>query len=231
MYYYKLFLLFIIYSFCGWLMEVLFKLIQNRKLVNRGFLIGPMCPIYGFCGLSISLLFDHFEHNYLSVFFISIFICALFEFFVSWLLETLFHARWWDYSHKKYNINGRICLRNLLFFGILGILGVYFFNPFIHEILDKLNEDYLKYISIILFIIFIIDTILSVKLVNSLKTFFYTLKNDATEEISKKIKRLLIEQSRYFRRVIVAYPNFAFSPINKIKDSISKHSKRSKKIK
>ncbi len=228
MYYYKLFMLFMIYSICGWVMEVLFKLIQNGKLVNRGFLIGPMCPIYGFCGLSVSLIFDHIEHSYLSVFLISIVTCAVFEYFVSWLLEKLFHARWWDYSHKRFNINGRICLRNLLFFGILGILGVYFFNPFIYSILDNLSYNTLKISSIILFILFLIDTFFSVKLVSSLKTFFYTIKKDATEEISRKIRNILIEKSIYFRRVIVAYPNFAFYPIIKIKDKINKYSRKKK---
>ena len=226
MYYYKLFLLFMIYSVCGWFMEVIFKLIQNHKLVNRGFLVGPICPIYGFCGLSISLIFDYIEHNYLTVFLISIFTCAVFEYFVSWLLEKLFHARWWDYSHKRFNINGRICVRNLLFFGILGILGVYLFNPFIYGMLDKLSYDTLKYISIVLFVLFVVDTIMSIKLVSSLKTFFYSVKKDATEDISKKIMNLLIEKSVYFRRVIVAYPNFAFHPIIKIKDKITKRNKK-----
>ena len=228
---YKLFMLFMIYSICGWTMEVIFKLVQNRRLVNRGFLIGPMCPIYGFCGLSISLVFDRIKDiNYLTVFLISIIICAVFEYFVSWLLETLFNARWWDYSHKRFNLNGRICLRNLLFFGFVGCLGVYVFNPFIFSLLDKIPYNYLKMISIILLLLFLTDTIFSVKLVTSLKNFFYNAKKDSTEEITKRIRKLLIEKSVYFRRVIVAYPNFRFSPIKKIKDSIGKYTRKKNKM-
>lgn len=222
---YNLFIIFLIYSFCGWFMEVTFKLIQNRKLVNRGFLVGPLCPIYGFCGVSIYLLFSNIEYNIFTVFLISIITCAVFEYFVSWLLEYLFHARWWDYSHKRFNINGRICLRNLIFFGILGILGVYIFNPKLIELIDSIPRDYIKVISFIAFILLVLDTIISVKLVNSLKSFFYSVKKDATEEITKKIRSILIDKSIYFKRVIVAYPNFRFSSIIKIKDKISKNFK------
>ncbi len=218
---YKLFILFMIYSFTGWLMEVIFKLVQNKRLVNRGFLVGPICPIYGVCGSMIYLIFSNIEYNIFMIFFLSIALCAVIEYFVSWLLEYLFDARWWDYSHKKFNINGRICLRNLLFFGLLGCLAVYYINPFLISIINEIDIQVLKIISIILFVLFVIDIIISVKLINSLKDVLYTLKKDATEEISKKIRRILVDKSIYFRRVIIAYPNFKFS-LKKIKDKIKR---------
>ncbi len=222
---YKLFIMFIIYSFTGWLIEVLFKLIQNGRLVNRGFLVGPICPIYGICGSIIYLVFSNVEYNFFSIFIISIIMCAIIEYFVSWLLEYIFDARWWDYSHKPFNLNGRICLRNLLFFGLLGCLSVYYINPFLIKLLNEINNETLKIISLFLLIIFIIDVVLSVKLVNSLKSVLYTLKKDATEEISKRIRKILIDKSIYFRRVVIAYPNFRFTYIKKIKDKINKKNK------
>ena len=219
---YKLILLFMIYSFFGWLMEVIFKLVQNKKLVNRGFLVGPICPIYGVCALIMYGVFSNINYNVFTVFIVSIIMCALIEYFVSWLLEYLFNARWWDYSHKRFNLNGRICLRNLLFFGILGCIGIYFTNPFIFSIIDSIHYNNLKIISIFLLILLLIDTFISVKLVNSLKSAFLNLKKDATEEISRRIRRVLFEKSMYFRRVIIAYPNFKFSNkyIRKIREKI-----------
>lgn len=220
---YKLFLLFVVYSFAGWLMEVLFKFIELKRIVNRGFLVGPFCPIYGFGGLLIYFIGNYFYDNYFLVFFMSIVLCAIMEYLVSFLLEYFFHARWWDYSHKPFNLNGRICLRNLLFFGILGLLGVYVFNPLLLAFLDKLNYYFIRNSAIVVFIMFSIDFIVSILLVNSLKEYFYSIKKDATEEISKKIKKVLIDRSIYFRRVIVAYPNFRFTSkyIKQVKDKIS----------
>ncbi len=219
---YKLIVLFMIYSFFGWLMEVIFKLVQNKKLVNRGFLVGPICPIYGVCALIMYGVFSNINYNFLIVFIVSIAMCALIEYFVSWLLEYLFNARWWDYSHKRFNLNGRICLRNLLFFGFLGCIGIYFINPFLFSIIDSISYNNLKIISIFLLIILLIDTFVSIKLVNSLKIAFLNLKKDATEEISKRIRRALFDKSMYFRRVVIAYPNFKFSNkyIKKIKEKI-----------
>jgi len=100
------FLYFIIYSFMGWMMEVICKLFELKRFVNRGFLIGSICPIYGYGVLGIILLVGRNTTDLLSVFLKSILVCSILEYFTSYLMEKLFHARWWDYSRRKYNING-----------------------------------------------------------------------------------------------------------------------------
>ena len=219
----KLFLLFIIFSFTGWFMEVAFKLIQYKKFVNRGFLIGPLCPIYGFCGLLFYLIFNNLSYSPITIFLISFVLCAFIEYLTSYILELLFHARWWDYSHKRFNLNGRICLRNLLFFGIMGLFCAYFYLSFVMNIINEIPDNILNFTTIFIFILLLLDIFVSVKLVNNLESFIVTLKQDATEEISKKIKKILIDKSSYFKRVIFAYPNFMVSKeyINNLKKKFS----------
>lgn len=230
---YNLFAMFVTYSFLGWLMEVVFKLIETRKFVNRGFLMGPICPIYGFAGVFTYLILTDFSNNILLLFIMSVTSFAVLEYFSSWALEYLFHTRWWDYSHKKYNINGRICLRNLLFFGIIGCLGVYILNPFVMDIIDMINPSILRIVSCVLLIILILDLIMSIKLVNKLESYLSNVKKDSTEELSNLIKNVLIDKSRYFRRVIFAYPNFKISKeyIIKIKSKITSYSNMIKQLK
>ena len=122
---YKYFLYFIIYSFIGWLMEVICKLFEYKRFINRGFLIGPICPIYGFGVLFIILLIGNDRNDILSVFLKAILICSVLEYLTSYFMEKLFKARWWDYSDKKFNIAGRICLENALSFGIGALAVIY----------------------------------------------------------------------------------------------------------
>ncbi len=111
-----LFLLFSIYSFLGWLMEVVNTLRVEKKFVNRGFLVGPFCPIYGFGVLLMTIMLEKYQNDIVATFIFSILICGILEYFTSFFLEKIFHARWWDYSNRKFNINGRICLENLFIF-------------------------------------------------------------------------------------------------------------------
>ena len=115
------FLLFLTYSIFGWIMEMIVTLITDKEIVNRGFLIGPYCPIYGTCSILMILLLNRITDSIL-LFVLSIIICSVGEYLTSYLMEKIFKARWWDYSRMKFNLNGRICLRNCLFFGILGFL-------------------------------------------------------------------------------------------------------------
>ena len=221
----KLFLIFLIYSFCGWLMEVTFKFVSLKKFVNRGFLIGPLCPIYGVAGIFAYCVLSNLSFNIFLLFFASLISFGILEYFASWILECLFHTRWWDYSHKKYNIDGRVCLRNLLFFGIIGCLGVYYMNPFISNLIDQFDVSSLKAISTIIMIVLIIDFIASIKLVSKLSAYLTNAKKDSSEELSGLIKNDLKGYSRYFKRILFAYPNFNIT-VRKIKDKITSYSKK-----
>ncbi len=201
------FLLFIIYSFIGWLMEVVGKLIEKKKFINRGFLIGPYCPIYGWGCITIIILLSKYMNNLVILFIMAIFICSILEYFTSYFMEKIFHARWWDYSKNKFNINGRICLETMIPFGILGCLILYIVNPFIVSKINTLSTNTINLISLIIFSIFVLDNIISFDVILKFKTTMKTMEKDGTEEITKRVKEVLIKRNWLFRRLIKAFPN------------------------
>ena len=201
------FLLFIIYAFLGWLTEVCVTFVKSHKFVNRGFLIGPYCPIYGYGCLLIIILLSDFTKYPGILFFMAILICSILEYMTSLVMEKLFNARWWDYSNKKFNINGRICLETMLPFGILGCLILYIVNPFIVGLLSRVPSLVLNIIAVILFIIFIVDNVISFNVVSSLKTEIKRAEADNTEEITKKIKAILSKKSILHKRLVNAFPH------------------------
>ena len=188
-------------------MEVIVSYMGNKKFVNRGFLIGPYCPIYGVGGLAATLTLTSHKDSIIILFVMSMFLFAILEYFTSYLMEKLFKARWWDYSEKKFNINGRICLETLIPFGLLGCFAIYVINPIIFSIFDMTNINILRIIASILFIVFIIDFSISLKIINSFKdTAVKFLKKDNTEEITKKVKEILLSKSVWTKRLIESFP-------------------------
>ena len=123
-------LLFFTYAIIGWVMEVTVKYIQYKRFINRGFLIGPYLPIYGAGGILITLFLKRYLNDPIALFVFGMIICTILEYITSFVMEKLFHARWWDYSNKKFNINGRVCLGTMIPFGLLGLLIMYVLNPF-----------------------------------------------------------------------------------------------------
>lgn len=201
------FLLFIIYSFIGWAMEVVCKLIEKHKFVNRGFLIGPVCPIYGWGCLAIILLLSRYKSNPLELFIMIIFVCSILEYFTSYIMEKLFKVRWWDYTKNKFNLNGRICAETMLAFGLLGCFVIYIINPVFSMVLNKLSVSTLNTIAIILFIIYLVDNIVSLAIMFGFKGTLNTIEKDGTEEITKKVKEILLSKNLLYKRLINAFPN------------------------
>lgn len=200
-------LMFLLYSFLGWIMETIYCMIIDKKFVNRGFLIGPVCPIYGFGGILIVFFLDKYRDDVIVLFCMAIIICAILEYFTSYILEKIFKTRWWDYSEKKFNLNGRISLDTMVAFGVLAILMVYVINPFVMNLIDKANPNVLKLITIFFFILFVIDTIVSSKIIYNIKGVGIKFK-DGTEEISNKVREVLRTSGVLTRRVANAFPNF-----------------------
>ncbi len=203
------FLLFIIYAFIGWCMEVIGKLIQLKRFINRGFLIGPLCPIYGCGAILITLLLQKYIKDPTALFVMAIVICGTLEYLTSYFMEKLFHARWWDYSQRKYNINGRVCLNTIIPFGLLGMFIMSVSNPFILDKLYKLPELWLNILFWTILIIFLLDNIISTKVIGTLgrTTKKIGKELDNTEEITSKVKEILIAKSALYRRFLNAYPN------------------------
>lgn len=202
-----LFLLFITYSFIGWCMEVGCKLVELKKFINRGFLIGPYCPIYGWGCILIIILLNKYTNDPLVLFIMAIVICSILEYFTSYFMEKLFKARWWDYSRRKFNINGRICLETMIPFGLLGCLIMYFVNPFFVSIYSKIPSNILIIISSVLFTIFLTDNIISYTIMFKMKIPKIKISKDNTEEITEYVRSILAKRSFLYKRLMKAYPN------------------------
>ncbi len=205
------FLLFMIYSIAGWILEVVLKYKEHKRFIDRGFLIGPYCPIYGYGALLITVILYRYQNDPMILFFMTIFISGILEYFTSWAMEKLFKARWWDYSKRKFNIEGRVCLGTLIPFGIFGLIITYITNPFLLNCLNSFNRRMLNVISVILFIIFIIDNIISTIIITGFrKTTIKVEKEetyDNTEEITKRVRAILAQKSWGYKRLIDAFPS------------------------
>lgn len=201
-------LVFFIYAFAGWVMETTSISIRNKKFVNRGFLIGPVCPIYGYGVVLVSLLLQKYQNDIIVTFFMSIIICGFLEYFTSYFMEIIFKARWWDYSQRKFNINGRVCLNTIIPFGLLGMFIMDISNPFLIEKIEALPELFLNILFWLLLIIYLIDNIVSTNIISyvgkTTKEFGKELDN--TEEITKMVKEALIDKSKLYSRLLNAYP-------------------------
>lgn len=208
------FLLFFIYSVIGWFVEVTYVYIGTKKFINRGFLIGPYIPIYGYSALIMALYLTQYKDNPLTVFLLAIFICTFIEYMISFNMEKLFNARWWDYSNSKFNINGRVCLKNGLGFGFLSLLLIYLINPWLVNLLGKLNPKLLIIISVICLVIFVFDFITSLIVTFDIKNKIKKFDSDSTTEIreliNEKIKKKLLK-----KRVLNAFPRVKFLKFKK----------------
>ena len=205
----KYFLLFVFYSFLGWLMEVTQGYVRHKKFVNRGFLIGPYCPIYGYGAISMTLLLKGYANDPIVLFVMAIVICSILEYTTSFVMEKLFKIRWWDYSNRKFNINGRICLETMVPFGILGCLMIYFVNPFMFAIIDMIPSNLINIIAVILFIIYLVDNAVSITIISNLKDITLDVKGDSTEKVTKEVrKRVLAGQQTLYKRIVKAFSSF-----------------------
>ena len=207
--FYTYFLLFTIYSFIGWLLELAFSYIQLKKVVNRGFLIGPYCPIYGAGCLLLIILLSDYADNILVLFSLSIIVCSLLEYFTSLIMEKIFNLRWWDYSNMKFNINGRICLETMVPFGVIGVLVVKYFNPWLLSIINLVHPQTITIVVIILMSLFIIDVLVSCNVVFNLKNVTRNVTKDSTEEIKKAIHKFIHNNLFMYDRIIKAFPNMS----------------------
>lgn len=202
------FLMFIIYSFAGWCIEVIVSIYmnKNRKPSNRGFLIGPLCPIYGFGVLLMTLLLRN-TRNILEVFIVATISSALLEYFTSYIMEKMFRVRWWDYTHEKYNLNGRICLKMLLAFGIMGVIVTQVTNPILLGFINGINEVGRIAIAATVFSLMLTDIIITVWLIVGCRATAGTIQADATDEITANIREILMGQGKLRRRLANAFPS------------------------
>lgn len=219
-----IYILFWLYSFLGWLMETTLVSLQSKKFINRGFFMGPYCPIYGTGGVLLLVLSPYKDSPFL-VFILSIVICSIIEYLTSYILEMIYKVRWWDYSNRMFNLNGRVCLFNSVCFGLLGMLMVSYLNPVFLNLITSLSDTILTIIALTILIITLIDMSITFSIMFDIRKTIINLKEktitsifkknqDNTEEVSKRVKSILKEKS-----IIHKHLSNAFSDLKVYKNN------------
>ena len=158
---------FFLYGCIGWCVEVVYAAVKEHKLVNRGFLCGPICPIYGFgmVGLVYSVqlipLPDSGSMSAVSIFFIGMVLTTAIELVGGWVLYKLYHIRWWDYSKMKYNLGGYICPQFSLLWGLGSVLMIKVVHPLLARGSNPMPFRVMLILDIVLLILFVVDVIVS----------------------------------------------------------------------
>lgn len=200
-------MLFFAYSIIGWIIEVVDNYIEKGRFINRGFLIGPYCPIYGCGGLLITIFLEKYSNDILVLFILSMVLCAVLEYFTSYIMEKLFHIRWWNYTNYKFNINGRICLEMMIPFGFLGVILICYINPILNNIFNAVSINLFNVCTYILMGLFILDSIVSLRIIFGLEDIVTNVKQDSTEKVTNQVRKIIIDSNKeLYHRIIDAFP-------------------------
>lgn len=187
-------LYFMLYSFLGWICEVVYCSILAKQFVNRGFLSGPFLPIYGFGAIIILIMLKPLTGNPLLFFVATMVATTILEYVTSWAMEELFGLRWWDYSHEKFNINGRVCLKTSLLFGTLGMIVAYLIHPTTTKIVMGMSVQAKQVIAGIFLFTIIVDLIITI--VNLIKL---NKRIDKINELLKSAQMYNVEYTWFDR--------------------------------
>lgn len=183
---YYLFYCFIIYSFVGWIYESVLVSIKSKAFINRGFLNGPLIPIYGVGATSVFLCLHLYQNRPILVFILGMMIATILEYITSCLLEKVFHATWWDYNKFRFNFQGRICLPVSLFWGILSVLMMEIFQPNVSILIDRIPRKYGELLGYSIMLLVVVDLIITVVCTIHLErilTAMQKLREDITQYI------------------------------------------------
>lgn len=187
---------FFVYSFIGYIIEIIYCSIIEKKLVSRGFLFGPILPVYGVGMLSVIIATIPVKHDLILTFFVSMLVCSVTEYCTSWILEKVYGIKWWDYSNDtRFNLHGRICLHSSLLFGIGGCLIVKQIQPKVVILVSMLGK-YQTAVAIILLVLLLADTLASGFIVSKIKnSLVLKLKKggDQTNEIKKLARSMVVK--------------------------------------
>lgn len=186
----KWLLLFYLYCFIGWIWESCYVSLKKHKWMNRGFLKGPLLPIYGSGAIVVLISTLTVENNLLLVFVIGVISATILEYITGVAMEKLFHVRYWDYSKEPFNINGHICLISSLAWGVFSVLLVRFVNPNIARLVIIIPNGISEVISYIITVFITIDAVQSFNEAMDLKNILikFTERNDAITNIKKRVE-------------------------------------------
>jgi len=160
-----LIIFFFIYSIIGWCLESLYAVYELGHFTKRGFLFGPLCPIYGYGAIIVLLILKPFNKNNITLFISGAILLSVFEYLVGYGLDAMFAMKFWDYTNEFLNINGRITLWFAIIWGLFGIIFINYLHPkiekFINKHLNKVNISLQHVILYVFVFLYIVDTLLS----------------------------------------------------------------------
>lgn len=243
----RYFFIFMVFSVGGWIVETLLYMIRDGKVVKRGFLFGPVCPIYGVSAILCRALFYGTVDNIAVLFILGFLTTGLIEYITHFIMEKVFHAMWWDYSDRKFNIHGRVYLKGLLIFGAGVVLIIKYLMPLLDKLLNLMSPVVLYSICFGLYTVLVVDfatTLVDLKgIINILKTVQSSAIGktqrgvDLTAEQMEKVVDLVKNSDVYvkakeninhrknaFNHFKRRYPNFTLKKYKYIIDSIGEPS-------
>lgn len=209
-----LFMKFILFSIIGYVVEMITCAIIEHRWTNRGFLCGPMIPIYGIGSLLLVWVLKPFKEHLLLVIFLGMLLTTTIEYITGYVLEKIFHNKWWDYSHEKFNIHGYVCLKNAILFAIGTPIIVYIVDPYITSFLLQIKDSYLYVIAFIVFLVFLFDVIYSVIVAYNLRNRLIVVENLKNEKLARIpgmlesiLKKRIKHIRKYPKRLLKAFPD------------------------
>lgn len=235
---------FFLFAFIGWCGECLYARFIHGHWVNRGFLNGPLCPIYGVGAMTVSLMLSPFNLDSFGLFVVGGLLCTILEYITGTIMEKIWHLRWWDYSKAKFNLQGRICLSASLAWGVLSVVLIRLIDPFIFFYMEKVPKNTLTAIAVILSVIMIVDLVITVvssaKLSYNIKTAsdltdqlrskyvdpLHDKKADMEKKYAERMETLMAATSNVQKRLLRAFPtmdsvNFS-QGLETVREKISK---------
>lgn len=245
-------ILFSVYSFLGWVIETVFCSIRERRFISRGFLVGPVCPIYAFGSFLVLCLLEPFSQNILLTFALGTVVCSAVEYFASYLLEKIFKKSWWDYKDYPLNFNGRITLFYSLAWGGLCMILVSLVHPTMSRILRLIPGDFQVILSIIFAIAYIYDIFWSIhdaiqfnrrfaavaaifERIDRIKNLIALSADDKKLKLENELASLIKQQESFIknqvhkmRRILDSFPKLRVSKTDRlsIREIIHQHINR-----
>lgn len=200
----RMFLCFLCYSAAGWLCESIYCSIPERRWINRGFLFGPVCPVYGVGALIAAALLAPIAWSIPLLFLCGAVLMSVVEYLTGWLLETLFHAKWWDYSDQKWNLQGRVCLHNSILFGLMCTALVRWIHPLIAGWMENIPQGWLLPVGGALFAVFAADAVFSVRGALQLRGKLEAMQ-EILDEIRERTESALAGQRQAVRLAVDSF--------------------------
>ena len=174
--FYNLIYFFAFYSFGGWCIEVLYYFKNEHRFVNRGFLYGPFCPIYGCGAVSLVVFLDNYKNNIFILFFLAVLLTSILEYFTGFILEKAFKTKWWDYTDDPFNIHGRVCLLYSLMWGVGEVVIIRIIHPILNDMVMNIPAILGDIVLSVIVIYFILDFCFTIASLMQFDKMFYSFQ-------------------------------------------------------